>query len=309
MATTVTHPSIAFGCMGLHPQRPTAAIDAVGKALALGFRHFDNADLYPSPDWAGASETLLGEALAEHKVERSKVFIASKCGIVFPQQRQGNRYKAYDSSPEYLRSSVEASLKRLQTDYLDLFYLHRIDYLTAPTQSADTLNALRAQGKIRAVGLSNYDVHQARAFAAVCPVDALQLEFNLLHQQPLADGTHALATEWQIPLFAWSPLAAGRLARNADSTPDWLTQREAGVQVQLQRIAADCGLSLSQLALAWLQHLPGPVVPIVGSLNATHLAEASAAQTVTLPRDLWYQMMVIGRGHPIPSAAKPIIIG
>jgi aryl-alcohol dehydrogenase-like predicted oxidoreductase len=294
--------------MSLHPERRTPSVDAVGKALELGFRHFDNADLYPSPHLAGTSEALLGEALTEHRADRSEVFITSKCGIVFPQQRKGNRYKQYDSSPDYLRSSVEQSLKRLKTDYLDLFYIHRIDYLTAPLRSAETLHALRSEGKIRAVGLSNYDVHQARAFAAVCPVDAVQLEFNLLHQQPLTDGTHALATEWQIPLFAWAPLATGRLARVADEAPDWLAQRETGVQLHLKRIADDRGISLSQLALAWLQHLPGPVVPIVGSLNPSHLADAIGASNVQLEHDLWYHLMTIGRGLPIPHSRKPIIL-
>jgi aryl-alcohol dehydrogenase-like predicted oxidoreductase len=294
--------------MGLQPERRSASIDAVGKALELGFRHFDNADLYPSPNLAGASEMLLGETLVKHNVDRAEVFIASKCGIVFPQQREGSRYKQYDSSPDYLRTSVENSLRRLKVDYLDLFYIHRIDYLTSPVRSAETLNALRSEGKIRAVGLSNYDVHQARAFAAACPVDALQLEFNLLHQQPLTDGTHALATEWQIPLFAWSPLASGRLARAGDSTQDWVDQREAGVRIQLQRIADEHGISLSQLALAWLLHLPGPVVPIVGSLNPSHLKDAMGAATVQLEPDLWYHLLTIGRGQPIPYARKPIIL-
>ncbi len=308
MIEYATFPPMAFGCMGLHPDKRAASIDAVGKALELGFRHFDNADLYPGPALTGASEQLLGEAFAEHSVDRSKVFIASKCGIVFSQQREGHRYKAFDSSPHHLRTSVEESLRRLKTDYLDLFYIHRIDYLTAPMEAAEALQQMRAEGKIRAVGLSNYDVHQARAFSVGCPVDALQLEFNLLHQRPLADGMHALATEWRIPLFAWSPLASGRLAHGGASGSDWLTQREDGVKLQLKQLADDLGISVSQLSMAWLQHLPGPVVPIVGSLNPSHLADASGASAVSLPPDLWYQLLVIGRGHPIPYSPKPTVL-
>ncbi|MCC5846586.1 MAG: aldo/keto reductase [Verrucomicrobia bacterium] len=169
---------IAFGCMGLHPEKRQISLEAVGKALELGFRHFDNADLYPGPALSGSSEKLLGEALRVHGVPRESVVIASKCGIVFPQMREGQRFKAYDSSAGYVRSAVEASLRRMDCDYLDLFYIHRIDYLTAPQEVAGELEALRAEGKIRQIGLSNHDVGQVRAFARHATVDALQVEIS-----------------------------------------------------------------------------------------------------------------------------------
>jgi aryl-alcohol dehydrogenase-like predicted oxidoreductase len=295
---------IALGCMSLTPDRREAGMQAVARAWQLGINFFDTADVYAR----GESEVILGEALRRAAIPRDQVVIATKCGILFKGSDSAYAYKAYDLSADYLKRSCEASLKRLGVEYVDLYQPHRIDYLTHPQETARGLEDLIAEGKVRHAGVSNHTADEIRALSAFVRLESLQTQFSLLHLEPLETGLASVCLEKQMALLCWSPLHKAMLAGfGKPAHEDWQAQREAGVVAQLHSFAAEYGITLSQLALAWLMQLPGCVIPLVGTASVDHIAEAAAAADVTLARDDWYELMVIGRGRPMPWSQRPYI--
>jgi aryl-alcohol dehydrogenase-like predicted oxidoreductase len=273
------------------------------KAYDLGITLYDTADVYSR----GESEEVLGAALKEAGIRREKVVIASKCGIVFQGMVPEYDYKAYDLSADYIKASVEASLKRLDTDYIDLFQLHRIDYLTHPEETAKAFDELKAEGKVRHVGVSNFTTDEIRALTEYTRLETLQTQFSLLHLEPLETGLTAVCLEKKMNVLCWSPNHRGILAGKSASHDDWQAQREQGVASQVDAFAQRYGWSMSQVALAWLMQLPGAVIPLVGTANPDHIADAAAAVGKHLDRDDWYELMVIGRGRPMPWGQRPYI--
>lgn len=295
---------VAFGCMSLVPERKEQSLAAVQRAFELGINFFDTADVYGRGD----SETILGEALAAGGIPRDQVVIASKCGIVFQGMNPDYTYKAYDLSASYLKRSCEASLKRLGVDYIDLYQPHRIDYLTHPEETARALEDLQAEGKIRHVGISNYTADEIRALSHYIRIESLQTQFSLMFLEPLETGLTAVCLEKQMSVLCWSPLHKAALTgKHHFSHDNWQAQREAGIVAQLQPFAEQYGVSLTQLSLAWLMQLPGGVIPLVGTANPDHIAEAAEASNVTLERDDWYELMVIARGRPMPWGQRPYL--
>lgn len=296
--------AIALGCMSLAKDNREASAATVAKARDLGINLLDTADVYGRGD----SEEVLGAALKDAGIPREEVVIASKCGIVFPGMVPDYDHKAYDLSPSYLKSSCEASLKRLQTDYLDLYQPHRIDHLTHPEETARALEDLKQEGKVRHVGVSNYTPDEIRALSAYIRLETLQTQFSLLHLEPLETGLLATCQEKRMNVLCWSPNHRGVLAGAKRPThDDWRLQREQGVVGQVTAFAETMGVTSSQLALAWLMHLPGGVIPLVGTANPDHLAEAAAAADIAIERDDWYELMVMGRGRPMPWGQRPYV--
>lgn len=295
---------VAFGCMSLVPERKEQSLVAVQRAFELGINFFDTADVYGRGD----SETILGEALTAAGIAREAVVIASKCGIVFQGMEPDYTYKAYDLSPAYLKRSCEDSLKRLGVEYIDLYQPHRVDYLTHPQETARALEDLQREGKIRHVGISNYTADEIRALSQYVRVDSLQTQFSLMFLEPLETGLAAVCQEKQMSVLCWSPLHKAALTgKSAFSHDNWQAQREAGIVAQLRPFAEQYDISLTQLALAWLMQLPGGVIPLVGTANPDHIAEAAAASEITFARDDWYEMMVIARGRPMPWGQRPYL--
>lgn len=296
--------AVAFGCMSLRPETAEQGKAAALRAFELGINFFDTADVYSG----GQSEVILGEALREGVIAREDVVIASKCGIVFQGMNEAYIYKAYDLSSTYIKTSCEASLKRLGVEYLDLYQPHRIDYLTHPEETARALEDLKAEGKIRYVGVSNYTVDEIRALSSYIRVESLQTQFSLLHLEPLETGLASVCLERKMNILCWSPLHRAVLTgQTALAHNDWQKQRETGIIVQLRPFAEEYGVTVGQLSLAWLMQFPGGVIPLVGTANADHIAEAAAAVGLTLDRDNWYELMVIARGHPIPWGQRPYV--
>ncbi|MFA6112010.1 MAG: aldo/keto reductase, partial [Candidatus Latescibacterota bacterium] len=197
--------ALALGCMSLTRESETAGKAAVRRAWELGITFYDTADVYGR----GQSEEILGEALREAGIPRERVVVASKCGIVFPGMEPAYQLKAYDLSAGYLKKGCEASLRRLRTDYLDLYQPHRTDYLTHPEETGRALEELRREGKIRHAGISNHMVDEIRALSAHVRLESLQTQFSLLHLEPLETGLSALCLERRMSLLCWSPLHGG----------------------------------------------------------------------------------------------------
>lgn len=294
--------AIAYGGMSLTPKSAEAGAAAVVRAFELGVNLFDTADVYGR----GEAERLLGSALRDAGIPRDQVIIASKCGIVQPGMEPAYQHKAYDLSKAYLKRSCEASLQRLGMDYLDLYQPHRIDYLTHPSEVAEAFQELKDEGKIRHAGVSNFSSDEIRALSAHTRLETLQTQFSLLHIEPLEAGLTATCLEQNMGVLCWSPLHRGVLSGARPlARDDWQKQREAGVVAQIADFAKQYDVSSAQLSFAWLMALPGGVIPLVGTANADHIAEAAAACDVQLARDDWYELLVIARGRPMPWGQPP----
>lgn len=280
---------ISFGCWRFVGDDDREADELIETALDLGMNLVDTADVYGF-DWGGEgmgdAEARLGGVLARHPDWRDRMVLATKGGIV--------PGVPYDSSPEYLRSACEASLRRLGVDHVDLYLIHRPDMYAHPAAVAETLLSLRDEGKIRAFGVSNHTVEQTRALEAHLgePVAATQPEFSAAHLGPMRDGTldHAMASG-SVPM-AWSPLAGGRLATGAGLSDE--------LRAVLDDLAVDRDTDRAAIALAFVLAHPSRPVAIVGTQRVERLHDATGATHVHLDRSDVYRIVEASEGRPLP---------
>ena len=289
---------LAWGMWRFAGDDVVAAHERCEAALAAGINFFDTADIYgPDNDEPfGASEALLGRVFAAAPGLRNRIVLASKGGI-----RMG---VPYDSSPAYLVEAVDASLRRLQVERIDLWQIHRPDMLTHWGDVAATLDGLIAVGKIGAVGVSNFTVAQTRALAAhlQAPMVSTQPEFSALALAPLHDGTLDLAMEAGMAVLGWSPLGQGRLG-DGDPRPGRKKQedqRVVRVKAALAAHGAPFGVSIAATAYAWVLAHPAGITPIVGSQTPARIAEAADAFKVNFTRAQWYAILVASLGENLP---------
>jgi aryl-alcohol dehydrogenase-like predicted oxidoreductase len=310
--TGVQLPAVGFGCMGLigwYGERNDAEARAtVLEALERGITHFDTAHSYQN----GANETFVGELL---RSRRAAVFLATKYGIT----RDPHGALVVDNDPVALRRAVDASLARLATDYIDLFYLHRIDRRVPIEESVGVLKELVAAGKLRYIGLSECSVATLRRACAVHPVAAVQSEYSLWSRDPEA-GMLAACRELGAGFVAYSPLGRGFLAGNFGSAEELPVAdarrgqpRFAGDNVVHNRrlaaavhaCAARAGCIAPQLAIAWVLARDQNSVTIPGMKTRAHLRDNLGALAVKLDpaalrelTELLDQIGVRGERHP-----------
>jgi aryl-alcohol dehydrogenase-like predicted oxidoreductase len=282
--------ALGLGCMSLShaygtPPDPQTAASVLLKALDLGYTHFDTAALYGF----GANETLLGNVLKKRRYEFT---LASKCGMF--KNAAGQR--EIDGRPEVLKRTCDESLQRLQTDVIDLYYLHRWDKRLPIEESVGALADLVRAGKIRSIGLSEVSAATIRKAHAVHPVTAVQTEYSLWTRNAeiaVLDTCKALG----IAFVAFSPLARGFLTgklRDVSSLPP-KDIRLAMPRFQGEHFARNLQLldgfaalarendcTMGQLALAWLLARGDHILPIPGTTRLDHLAENAAAESVRL---------------------------
>ncbi|MBJ7515259.1 MAG: aldo/keto reductase [Stenotrophomonas sp.] len=281
--------ALGLGCMGLSfgygPATERAAATALlHAAVEQGVTFFDTAEAYGPFD----NEVLLGEVLAPY---RQKLVIATKFGF-----KDGRANAGLDSRPERIRAVAEASLKRLGTDHIDLFYQHRVDPNVPIEDVAGTVGELIAEGKVRHFGLSEASAATVRRAHAVQPVAAVQSEYSLWWRQPEAELLPVLE-ELGIGFVPFSPLGKGFLtgAISADTTfdstdfrnsvPRFAVEARAANQALVERIgviAADKGATPAQVALAWLLAQKPWIVPIPGTTKLSRLQENLGAASLVL---------------------------
>ena len=289
-ATDVVVSRLAWGMWRFQGDDLARARALVEAAFDANINLFDTADIYGynGCEGFGSAEVLLGRLFAADRGLRRKMVLASKGGIV--------PGVPYDSSADYLVAACEASLRRLGTDHLDLFQVHRPDMLAHPAEVARALETLVASGKARSVGVSNYTPTQTAALVAHLhiPLASLQPEFSPLVIEPLADGTLDFAMQHGISVLAWSPLAGGRLGAPGDD------ERAKSVCAELDAQAVRCGVSRTAAAYAWSMAHPAGIIPIVGSQQVHRIREAADAYQVAWTRADWYRVMVAARGAALP---------
>lgn len=283
---------LAYGCWRFSGTPVAEARAKISAALEIGANLIDTAAIYGfGKEGFGGAEAALGDLLDADKGLREQMVLVTKAGIHPPIP--------YDSTKENLIQSCEASLKRLKTDRIDVFLIHRPDLLSPHEEVAAALNTLRRQGKILEAGVSNFTLAQTRALQAFMefPFAAIQPEISAMTTDALFDGTLDMCQEWSITPMAWSPLAAGALATGKASKYE---DKLARIVVELDRIAADAGASRDIIALAWLLAHPAGIVPIIGSQKIERISAASAAFDVKMTRQDWYSVLTASLGHKLP---------
>jgi len=275
--------------MGEWRQDVPARVRWIEQALELGISSFDHADIYGGY----TVESLFGEALAAAPGLRERMQIVTKCGIkLVSGERPAHTIKSYDASRAHVIASVDASLRALRTDRIDLLLMHRPDLLMDPEELAVTFEHLRAAGKVLAFGVSNHTPPQVAMLRRRHPLVTHQIEFSPLQLQALSDGTLDQCTDLALRPMIWSPLGGGRLFTGHDEQ----TQRVRGV---LEDLGRRHGVSAATIAYAWILRHPARPLPITGSGRIEALREAVAALDVHISAEDWYRVWQASTGHEV----------
>jgi predicted oxidoreductase len=280
---------LAIGCWRFTGTSLHAATELIETAIECGMNLIDTADVY-GLDWGGSGfgscEELLGKVLAASPSLRHRIVLATKGGI-WPGT-------PYDSGRGYIRSAVEASLRRLRCDVIDLYQIHRPDVFTHPGELGEVLGQLVGEGKIREIGVSNYSPSQVMALQAHLPVvlASVQPELSAVHLDPLRNGVIDQADELGLTVLGWSPLAGGRLSSGEGVRSELLAV--------LDELAERESVDRAAIAMAFVLAVPARPVAIVGTQRPQRLRSAGAALTVHLDRRDVYRIIEASDGVPLP---------
>ena len=276
-------------------------ISALEAAVDAGYNFIDHADIYGDT----MSETIHGLALDRHPDWRDKLIVATKCGIRFEDEPPGTPHR-YDFSGEHIRWSIDQSLQRLKLERIDLYQLHRPDWLADPAEIAAALIDIHKAGKVRYFGVSNFRPSLVSAVQSALPFPLVsnQVQIHFLRLDTFDDGTLDQCLEKKMTPLAWSPLAQGRLGAALDDTRP-LPENEkdvaavARLKPLLRDVAQGYGTTPLAIALAWLMRHPSKIVPILGSVRPEVIKEAAQAAEIELDRDNWYRILRAARGKKL----------
>ena len=293
-------PAIVVGCMRLAGKSCVEMQGFINKCLEQGAFYFDHADIYGG----GQSEAIFGEAMAKTpSIKREDLFLQSKCGI-----RQG----FYDFSREHIIASVDGSLKRLQTEYLDVLLLHRPDALMEPEEVAAAFEELYQKGKVRYFGVSNHKPMQIELLKKYVkqPLIINQLQFSIPVSNMIANGMEVNMTSdgaadrdgsvldysrlQDMTIQAWSPF----------QMPNWQgcfidSEKYPELNKELQALAGKYQVSTTTIATAWILRHPAGMQVVTGTASEERLTEIIAAEKVSLSREEWYRLY-LAAGHFLP---------
>lgn len=286
--------------------RAQAAVEA---ALGAGITRFDHADIYT----LGKAEQSFGELFRRQPSLRAQLQLQSKCGIRFGDAQGPKRY---DLSAAYILASVEASLRRLHTDHLEMLMLHRPDPLMEADEVAEAWQQLKTSGKVARLGVSNMHAAQMLALerAIGAPLAANQLEMSLLKRDWLDSGTcfndgqaPLAASAWGdtlahcqqhgVELQAWGSLARGCYSGAAPGDAPAAVHATAGV---VRALAEELAISPEAVVLAWLLRHPARISAVIGSSDPARIRASAQAQDLTLSREQWYRLYETARGRELP---------
>jgi len=291
---------IALGCMRIADKSVEDVEKLVKTAIDQGINFFDHADIYGG----GKSEELFGEVLKRNPELREKMVIQTKCAIV-PGKR-------YDFSKEYIISCVEKSLKRLQTDHVEILLLHRPDALCEPQEVAEAFDELYEKGMVKYFGVSNHTPLQIQLIQKYTkhPIIINQLQLSIVHSVMIDAGLNMNMKEaWaqdkdggvldycrlnDITIQPWSVVQASWAEGTFLNNPDYQKLNDV-----MQELADEYHVTKSAIAIAWLLRHPACMQPIVGTTSPEHLIESCQATDVELTRQQWYDLYLAG-GKPLP---------
>jgi predicted oxidoreductase len=295
-ADTPEFSALAYGAWRLGEDPAGSSVARIRRKIDVcleeGITTFDHADIYG----AYTCEGLFGRVLADAPLLRDKIEIVTKCGINVPAaNRPGVRVNHYDATAAAIERCVDRSLRELCTDRIDLLLIHRPDWLTSAEDTARGLLHVTKAGKVRSVGVSNYNPHQfalLAKFLGRAPATN-QVEVSLLRMDGIYDGTLDQCQAAGVHPMAWSPLGGGRLF--SGSEPDAMRARAA-----LERIAPHYNATAEELALAWVAALPSRPQVVIGTNQPERIRAATRGVQLTLERQHWYELWEAAQGRSIP---------
>lgn len=253
-----------------------------------GITTFDHADIYGGY----TTEASFGKALTESKIDRKKIQLITKCGIQYTSEnRPNNSIKHYEYSKDYIIWSAENSLKNLQTDYLDVFLLHRPSPLMQADEIAEAVSKLKADGKILSFGVSNFTPFQTELLRQKTEISFNQVQFSATHYEAMLDGSFDYMQVHNIKPMAWNPL--GTVFReNTDQT--FRLRQLLAKLVEKYHIGSDI------ILLAWIMQHPAGISPVAGTVNSGRIQQLMKAKSLVLDKQDWFAIWTESMGNRVP---------
>ena len=278
--------AIAAGCMRINKFKAKEVDAWVNTVLENGIDFFDHADIYGGY----TTEAEFGKAVAESKIARDKIQLISKCGIQLEGSRT-NKIKHYDYSKEYIIWSVENSLKNLQTDYLDVFLLHRPSPLMVADEIAEAVEKLKKDGKIIDFGLSNFTSSQTELIRQKTEVNYNQIQFSATHHEAMLDGSLDYMQFHGIQPMSWNPL--GTVFRED-------TEQTRRLKKILAELVEKYGVGSDTILLAWILQHPSNVIPVAGTVNIARIQQLMKAVELKMDKQDWFAIWTESMGNEVP---------
>ena len=293
-------PCVAVGCMRINKLEPAEAERFVHAALDQGAYFFDHADIYGNGD----CESVFAKAIHMNSTVREKVLLQSKCGI--------RRGVAFDFSKDHILKSVDGSLKRLNTEYLDVLLLHRPDALVEPEEVAEAFDILQSNGKVRHFGVSNQNPMQIKLLKRYVrqPIVANQLQLSITNATMISQGQHVNMQDdfavnrdgsvldycrlHDITIQPWSPFQYGMFEGVFLGN-----EKFPVLNSKIDEIAAKYSVSNTTITMAWLLRHPAGMQPVTGTMNVQRLKDCVKAAGIRLTREEWYEIY-LAAGNTLP---------
>lgn len=292
LSPTLSMSRIVYGMWRLGDDTDTSPAHVQAKieaCLEQGITTMDQADIYGGY----AAEAVLGAALKAAPDLRDKLEIVTKCDIVAPVGRYADApVKYYDTTPEHIAKSIDTSLAEMGIEQIDLLLIHRPDPLMDHIATGGALDAAMASGKVRAVGVSNFKLHDWTLLQSAMESKLVtnQIEISLLCNEPFTNGDIAYLQERAIPPMAWSPLGGGTLFDSENST----------LRAEMKALGEPVGADEAAVAMAWLLAHPARILPVMGTNRIDRIKLFSKALDVPMDRPTWFRLYTLALGHEVP---------
>lgn len=260
----------------------------IDQCLDLGLNEFDHADIYG----AHTTEAEFGEVLKRRPDLKSKVKITTKCGIAYPSDQVDHTIKHYNSTPEYIAHSIDLALQKLQVEQIDVFLIHRPDFLMDPAVIAQAVEKAKSSGKINHFGVSNFLPAQFELLHDHTPIATNQIEVSVNHLDPFEDGTLTQLQKYGVQPSAWSPLAGGVIFGGQD-------EQSVRIRETASQLAEKKNCKIDQILLAFVMKHPSGIVPVVGTSKIERVKDAMEAANVELSHEEWYELWTASIGEKV----------
>jgi predicted oxidoreductase len=248
--------------------------------LELGINTFDHADIYGGYQ----CEEMFGEIIRGKRIKREDIVLFSKCGLVVPHPSQPDvRVKYYDTSKDHITKSIENSLRKLRTDYIDIFLLNQLDPLSNLEETAITLQKLRDSGRVKNIGVVNFSVFQHQLLSSYLriPIVTNHIELNLLNTSAFDNGQIDYMKQKYMRPLATAPLAEGQIANSIEKRPLLIRRK-------LEELSPKYNANIESIAVAWIVKLGA--LPLIGTANEQRIRNIAAAFTIDLDKQDWYEL-------------------
>jgi predicted oxidoreductase len=266
--------------------------DFIQKAIDIGVTTFDHADIYGN----GECEEIFGNVLKNNPSIRNEIQLITKCGIIRKDENLNIRVKHYNTSKEHILKSVENSLKKLHTDYIDLLLIHRPDPFMNPEEIAEAFYELHKSGKVLNFGVSNFTIQQFKTLQEYTnlPLITNQIEISPYNLEHFENENIYFLLQKKINPMAWSPLAGGKIFNPSE-------EKGQRILKALKEVAKDFNVSsLDKIVYAWLLNHPVGIIPISGSGKIERLKNAVEAIDIKMNREQWFMIYEAALGHKVP---------